>query len=87
MRAARCVLREEVRRSIAQLLRAATGLLGYPLDHKTMTWKETPWRTRAFREYPWTLSCMQVRSRGMSTVSAFWILEVLLVPALAETFH
>ncbi|KAK9839266.1 hypothetical protein WJX81_004770 [Elliptochloris bilobata] len=37
-----------------------TGLLGYPLDHKTLTWKETHWRTRPFREYPWTLSCMQV---------------------------
>jgi len=37
------------------------GLLGYPLDHKTLTWKETHWRTRAYREYPWTLSCMQAR--------------------------
>ena len=37
-----------------------------------MTWKETHWRTRAFREYPWTLSCMQVCSSRASFASACW---------------
>ncbi|KAK9915278.1 hypothetical protein WJX75_007018 [Coccomyxa subellipsoidea] len=37
-----------------------TGQLGFPIDHKSMVWKDTHWRVRGFREYPWTLSSMQV---------------------------
>ncbi|BDA43750.1 probable chaperone protein DnaJ at C-terminar half [Coccomyxa sp. Obi] len=37
-----------------------TGQLGFPVDHKSMVWKDTHWRVRGFREYPWTLSSMQV---------------------------
>lgn len=51
-----------------------------------MTWKETHWRTRAFREYPWTLSCMQVWRSSSSFASAswagstFWCLHLLSPP-------
>jgi len=64
----RCLTRSAVslnKQPTALLMHCAVhlwaGLLGYPLDHKTLTWKETHWRTRAYREYPWTLSCMQAR--------------------------
>ena len=44
------------------------GSLGFPLDHKTLTWRDTHWRERGFREYPWTLRAMQ--ARGISSCSA-----------------
>ena len=37
------------------------GALGFPVDRKSMVWKDTHWRIRGFREYPWTLSSMKAR--------------------------
>ena len=55
-----------------------------------MTWKETHWRTRAYREYPWTLSCMQVRSSSTSRAKAsrarsrFWCLHTRTLPQTCQ---
>ncbi len=41
-------------------LAAFAGSVGFPVDNKSMIWREIPWTSGGFKEYPWTLSSMKV---------------------------
>ena len=33
--------------------------MGFPVDNKSMIWREVPWSKAGFKEYPWTLNSMK----------------------------
>ncbi len=35
------------------------GSVGFPVDNKSMIWREVPWSKGGFKEYPWTLNSMK----------------------------
>ena len=39
---------------------ACAGSVGFPVDNKSMIWREVPWASGGFKEYPWTLASMKV---------------------------
>lgn len=36
------------------------GSVGFPVNNRSMIWREVPWTYGGFKEYPWTLSSMKV---------------------------
>jgi hypothetical protein len=36
------------------------GFVGFPVNNRSMIWREVPWTNSGFKEYPWTLSYMKV---------------------------
>ena len=41
-------------------MHANAGSVGFPVDNKSMIWREVPWSKGGFKEYPWTLNSMKV---------------------------
>ena len=36
------------------------GFVGFPVNNRSMIWREVHWTNGGFKEYPWTLSSMKV---------------------------
>ena len=43
-------------------MHANAGSVGFPVDNKSMIWREVPWSKGGFKEYPWTLNSMKVHA-------------------------
>ena len=41
---------------------AIAGSVGFPVNNRSMIWREVPWTNGGFKEYPWTLSSMKVET-------------------------